>query len=117
MKILWVKSGEILPVDTGGKLRSYNILRRLAERHEVTFLSYYGGRRAEVYEQRIKEELPGAVALYSRTWDFRPLERRLHYLFSFPLGVPYAISKFKSKPAQRLIRQWLKERRTCQESN
>jgi hypothetical protein len=39
MKILWVKAGKLLPVDTGGKIRSFNILRHLAKSHEVTLLS------------------------------------------------------------------------------
>ena len=30
MNILWVKPGKLLPLDTGGKLRSYNILRHLS---------------------------------------------------------------------------------------
>ena len=36
MRILWVKSGKMLPIDTGGKIRSYNILRQLIRSHEVT---------------------------------------------------------------------------------
>ena len=43
MKILWVKAGKILPVDTGGRIRSYNIMRHLAARNELIFLSYYPG--------------------------------------------------------------------------
>src|SRR5688572_7413894 len=30
VRILWVKAGKILPVDTGGKIRSFNLLRHLA---------------------------------------------------------------------------------------
>jgi polysaccharide biosynthesis protein PslH len=41
MKILWVKAGGLVPPDTGGKIRSYNILRQLANDHEVTFFSFY----------------------------------------------------------------------------
>ena len=39
MRILWVKAGKILPVDTGGRIRSYNILRHLSARNETVFLS------------------------------------------------------------------------------
>ena len=35
MKILWVKVGGLVPLDTGGKIRSFNILRELARRHDV----------------------------------------------------------------------------------
>lgn len=41
MKILWVKAGGLVPPDTGGKIRSYNIVRELARRHSVTFFSFY----------------------------------------------------------------------------
>lgn len=41
MKILWVKSGGFLPLDTGGKIRSYNLLRELARRHEVSVFTFY----------------------------------------------------------------------------
>jgi polysaccharide biosynthesis protein PslH len=41
MKILWVKAGGLVPPDTGGKIRSYNILRQLARQHSVTFFSFY----------------------------------------------------------------------------
>jgi sugar transferase (PEP-CTERM/EpsH1 system associated) len=41
MKILWVKAGGLVPPDTGGKIRSFNILRELARRHSITFFSYY----------------------------------------------------------------------------
>lgn len=41
MKILWAKSGGILPLDTGGKIRSFNIASELARRHEVTLFTFY----------------------------------------------------------------------------
>ena len=40
MKILWIKSDFPLPADTGGKIRTWNLLAELAKRHQVTFLSY-----------------------------------------------------------------------------
>ncbi len=41
MKILWVKSGGFLPLDTGGKIRSYSLLRELALRHDVSVFTFY----------------------------------------------------------------------------
>lgn len=41
MKVLWVKAGGLVPPDSGGKIRSYNILRELARHHSVTFFSFY----------------------------------------------------------------------------
>lgn len=38
MRILWLKSGPLHPLDSGGKLRTYNMLRAMARQHTVTFL-------------------------------------------------------------------------------
>lgn len=111
MKILWVKAGKLLPVDTGGKIRSYNILRKLAGRHEVTFLSYYGGQRDEAYEREICERLPGAHVIYTATPDSTTLKRVLLYLLRLPLRAPFGVSKFMSHEARRLLAQWLNEGR------
>jgi len=41
VKILWAKSGGILPLDSGGRIRSYHIATELARRHEVTLFTFY----------------------------------------------------------------------------
>jgi glycosyltransferase involved in cell wall biosynthesis len=111
MKILWVKTGKLVPVDTGGKIRSYNILRKLAGRHEVTFLSYYGGRRDEAYEREICEHLPGTKVIYTGTRDATAFERNLLYLRRLPLGAPFGVTKFLSRETQQLLSRWLNEGR------
>ena len=51
MKILWVKAGGLVPPDTGGKIRSYNILRQLAKHHEVTLFSFYAAHDNDVHAE------------------------------------------------------------------
>jgi len=92
MKILWVKAGKLLPVDTGGKIRSYNILRRLAERNEVTLLSYYSGPRDHAYEKEIASQLPGTLTLNTGV----PESSALDYLRRLTQAAPYAVTKFTS---------------------
>jgi sugar transferase (PEP-CTERM/EpsH1 system associated) len=41
MKLLWVKAGGLFPPDTGGKIRSFQILKQLARRHEITLFTFY----------------------------------------------------------------------------
>jgi polysaccharide biosynthesis protein PslH len=41
VRILWVKAGGLVPLDSGGKIRSYNILRELARNHRVTFFGFH----------------------------------------------------------------------------
>lgn len=40
MRILWLKAGLLLPLDKGGNLRTWHLMRHLAERHQITFLSF-----------------------------------------------------------------------------
>jgi sugar transferase (PEP-CTERM/EpsH1 system associated) len=51
MKILWVKAGGLVPPDTGGKIRSYHILRELARGHSITFFSFYGAHANDSHSQ------------------------------------------------------------------
>jgi polysaccharide biosynthesis protein PslH len=51
MKILWVKAGGLVPPDTGGKIRSYNILRHLAEDHAVTFFTFYAAHWNDIHAE------------------------------------------------------------------
>ncbi len=58
MRVLWLKYGQILPVDTGGKLRSLSLLQELQERVELTFVCYDRDLPAE-YGPSISALLPG----------------------------------------------------------
>ena len=110
MKILWVKPGKLLPLDTGGKLRTYNILRHLSARHQLTYVSYYVGARDETYEREVFELFPGAVALHTGA-STSPLGRYLDYSRRFLSGAPYAVSRFTAPQVHRLISPWISERR------
>jgi sugar transferase (PEP-CTERM/EpsH1 system associated) len=51
MKILWVKLGGLVPLDTGGKIRSYHIAKELAARNSVTFFTAYGAHEGDIHRQ------------------------------------------------------------------
>jgi sugar transferase (PEP-CTERM/EpsH1 system associated) len=40
MRIVWLNAGLLLPLDKGGRLRSWHLLRHLARRHSVTYLGF-----------------------------------------------------------------------------
>src|SRR5205085_8503715 len=107
MRILWVKAGKLLPVDTGGKIRSFNILRELAATNAVTLLSYYGGARDEDYEQQIQDRFAGAVTINTAAPDATTFERAVDYLRRLPNRAPYAVTKFYSPE----VEQWINDRR------
>lgn len=111
MRILWVKAGKLLPVDTGGKIRSYNILRHLAHNHEISLLSYYGGARDTTYEGEIQRELPGAQTIYTAALDGSFVAQSLAYLGRLSDSAPFAVSKFTHPEVQRVVALGLKENR------
>lgn len=111
MRILWVKAGRLLPLDSGGKIRSYNLLRQLRARHEVTLLSYYPGERDAVYDAELRSAFPAAITLQIPPTRETPVRSAVHYAARVPFRAPYAVSKFTSREVRRCVGGMLRERR------
>jgi glycosyltransferase involved in cell wall biosynthesis len=107
VRVLWVKAGKLLPVDTGGKIRSYNILRHLAHSHEVALLSYYGGKRDSSYDTEIQNELPGAQAIATGTLDGSAWAQSVEYVRRVVQPAPFAVSKFSHPSVRRAVESTL----------
>ena len=110
VKILWVKAGKLLPVDTGGKIRSFNLLRELDARSPVTLLSYYGGARDRDYERQLVDAFPHAVPVHTRAGDSIGAVT-FDYVRKVLRRVPFAVSKFTSPGVRRLVAEWDAARR------
>lgn len=111
MKILWVKPGKILPLDTGGKLRTYNILRYLSRAHELTYLSYYSGERDVAYEREVPDHIPGTIFVHTPTKEMSTFAQYLHYVRRIAWRAPYTVLKFADPQVQKLLEDWLAARR------
>jgi glycosyltransferase involved in cell wall biosynthesis len=103
--MLWVKANKLLPPHSGGDIRSYNIARCLAMRHELTFLSYYDGDVDLAYEQALQEEFPRAVCVCTGK-SARIFNRGLEYVLSLPGDAPYAVRRFASAVVREKIAHW-----------
>lgn len=40
MNVLWLNAGLLLPLDKGGKLRTWHLMRHLARQHQITYLGF-----------------------------------------------------------------------------
>lgn len=108
MKILWAKAGKLLPVDTGGKIRSFNILRRLREHNDVTLLSYYDGPRDRGYEAALEEQFPGSIAINTGGGlATNRLAVGIKYLRHLASPAPFAVTKFTARSVQSQIAELL----------
>jgi polysaccharide biosynthesis protein PslH len=110
LKILWAKANKILPVHSGGDIRSYNIARQLGAQHILTFFSYYDGGPDEAYEKALREHFPGAVCVCTGKRHDTPLRRGLDYVARLPRHAPYAVSRFASGAVELQLKRWYAER-------
>ena len=111
MRILWVKADKLLPVQNGGNIRTYHVLRYLSARHELTFYSYYGGTPDPHYERDLQQQLPGAMAVCTGKRELAGAARGLDYLAHLSARPPYAVSRFAHATVQKQIQTWFRERR------
>jgi glycosyltransferase involved in cell wall biosynthesis len=111
MRILWVKADKLLPVQNGGNIRTYHVLRYLSERHQLTFYSYYGGVPDPGYERELQRQLPGAVAVCTGKRELSGVARGLDYLSHLGAHAPYAVSRFASARVQKQLQTWFREQR------
>lgn len=111
MRILWVKADKLLPVQNGGNIRSYHVLRYLSAHHELTFYSYYGGMPDPDYERELEQQLPGAVAVCTGKRELSGVARGLDYLAHLSAQPPYAVSRFAHPKVQKQLQAWFREQR------
>ena len=103
MKILWVKAGGLVPPDTGGKIRSYNILRELARRHSVTFFSFYGEQDHDQHPE-LKNIFDGLVCMPLKLPSAKSPAEMLSYGIHLFSPQPYGITKFCRPEVRRRVR-------------
>jgi glycosyltransferase involved in cell wall biosynthesis len=111
LRILWVKSNKLLPVHSGGDIRSFHIARELGRRHSLTFLSYYDGRPDADYEKQLAEHFLDAVSVSTGKSDSSPLARGVDYLAHLPSPHPYAVGRFGCPEVRARLKAWYQERR------
>jgi sugar transferase (PEP-CTERM/EpsH1 system associated) len=101
VKILWLKSELLHPVDKGGKIRTYQMLKHLKRDHEVTYLALAGATDAPESFERASEYCHKLVTV---DWQER---RKFSARFYMDLGLnmvsslPYALEKYRSTAMRR----------------
>ena len=111
MRILWLKSDLLLPLDKGGKLRTWHLMRHLARRHEITYLAFKepGQPAADVEGMR---EVAARVETITRS---EPTKGTLRFYADAALHLvdplPYAVGKYRSAAYRRRLEQLLAEQR------
>src|SRR3954454_2209937 len=97
MRILWLKSDLLLPLDKGGKLRTRHLMRHLARRHEITYLAFKEPRQPAADVEGMRE-VAARVETVTRA---EPAKGTLRFYadaaMPLPDPLPYAIGKYRSR--------------------
>lgn len=111
MRILWLKTDLLHPVDVGSRIRTYNMLRELKRNHELTYLTLNDGtadpeacRRASEYCHELVHVPHTTTLKYS--WSFyRDLTMNMWS------GRPYTIEKYRSTGFMEAIKHLVRKNR------
>lgn len=111
MNILWLNAGLLLPLDKGGKLRTWHLMRHLARRHDVSYLSFIDPSQTPADLEGMREVASHLVTIPrtdSPKGSLRFYADAAGYLLD---RVPYAVAKYRSADYRSDIDRLLRERR------
>lgn len=103
MKILWVKAGGLLPLDSGGKIRSYHILRELARSHQVTYFGFHA-EQEDAAHRELEQIFDRLVCSPLKLPAAKSPAELLQYGSGIFSSEPYAIRKYCRPRVNRELR-------------
>ena len=95
MHLLWLKSELLHPVDKGGRIRTYQMLRALTREHRVTYLCLDDGRAAPDAVARAGEYCSELVRVPFQTADRRSPRFFAELAANVVSPLPYALAKYR----------------------
>lgn len=110
MHLLWVKTELLHPIDKGGRIRTYNMLRALKRQHRVTYLTLDNGAAAPDARELANEYCHELVCVPFH--EAKRLSPRFWFelLANVASPLPYAIAKYKSDRLRQEIEEAVRSR-------
>lgn len=105
MHILWLKTELLHPVDKGGRIRTYNMLRALCRDHRVTYLTLDDGGAAIDAVARASEYSHELIRVPFASAPKRSLRFFSELIANIFSPLPYAVAKYRSKEMRALIKE------------
>ena len=111
MKLLWLNANLLLPLDKGGKLRTWHVMRHLAAHHDITYLSFSDALHTEAHRLGMGEvcrrlETVRRSDVTKGTWQFYSSAAR--YVLD---PVPYGVAKYRSTEYRQRLASLLRSER------
>jgi polysaccharide biosynthesis protein PslH len=105
MHILWLKNELLHPLDKGGRIRTYEMLRRLRDHHRVTYVALDDGSTTPEQRSRAREYCDELVLVPWRRAPLRGWRRGLAILRNAFSSIPFALAPYRSPAMTRAIRE------------
>ena len=111
MKILWLNAGLLLPLDKGGKLRTWHLMRHLAERHDLSYLSFADPSEPAGNLEGMREVASHVVTVPRSDAGKGTASFYLDAARYLLDPAPYAVAKYRSAAYRAALERLLAERR------
>jgi sugar transferase (PEP-CTERM/EpsH1 system associated) len=108
--LLWIKSEFLHPIDKGGRIRTYNMLRALKQQHRVTYLTLDNGKAAPDAAVRALEYSHDVIRVPFEEAARRSPRFWLELVANLASPLPYAIAKWRSPALRREVARAVAER-------
>jgi sugar transferase (PEP-CTERM/EpsH1 system associated) len=111
MNILWLNANLLLPLDKGGKLRTWHLMRELARHHKITYISFADPGRPPELDRGMRD-----VCAELETVERRDAEKGTWRFYAGAAArlldpLPYAVAKYRSPEFAGRVRDALASRR------
>jgi len=103
MKILWLKTELLHPVDKGGKIRTYHLLKQLKADHHITYLTLDDGAAPPEAVASASEYCHELIRIPHSTRAKFSAAFYAELVLNMCSSLPYAIRKYKSDAMTRAI--------------
>ena len=105
VRILWLKTELLHPVDKGGKIRSYNMLKALKRNSHITYLTLDDGTSDNTARELATEYCHELVCIPHRRREKFTTGFYVELVMNLASDLPYAIKKYESAEMRREIEQ------------
>ena len=105
MHILWLKTELLHPVDKGGKIRTYNMLKELRRNHRITYLTLDDGSAGAAERESALEYCHELVCVPQPAREKFTAGFYAELFFNLVSPLPYAIKKYQSAQMRRELSQ------------
>lgn len=111
MKILWLNAGLLLPLDKGGKLRTWHLMRHLALDHDITYVSFGDPDHTPADRDGMREVCSRIETIPRADTPKGTLRFKAEAAAHLLSPLPYAIAKYRSGRFRNVVRRLLARER------